>query len=134
MTRVSQCKECHETFSFDELIRCFNCSDAHCAECTQTLGADERTCGCNPLCATCRDEPTTCKECHVDGCMLCMGNGCEICSTIEEHRLDLLCDDCRLQCRLCHRDICPAHAKHANSRGFVVCVDCVSNGSMKRIK
>jgi hypothetical protein len=135
MTHFSECHECHLEFEEAELTRCFNCDDTHCAECTEILGADERTCGCEPLCATDRQEPTKCKTCEADGCILCMGNGCEICQQIEvfDKRFELVCDSCRVDCAVCNEPTCFEHLdrvhtvnkKTGKRKRKAVCLDCL---------
>lgn len=131
MTEFLACRECREPFKESELERCYNCDDLHCEECD---GKDERTCSCEPLCAACRAPPNQCKTCNESGCILCMGSGCPVCEEIEhdDFKFSLVCDDCRVQCTVCKREICFDHVtkmrsvdkKSGKCRKLCVCVDC----------
>lgn len=129
MTHVSSCYACSVEFDEGDLIRCHTCDAVHCADCA---GIDNRTCACEPLCPTCREPPTECKQCHEPGCMLCLGNGCPICDETTGHHFDLVCDGCRAVCAVCDRDVCFEHVNKIRSvdkttgikTRLLVCFDC----------
>ena len=110
MTTVAVCTECREIFEPTHLTECSQCENRLCEDCEASICGTARECACTPhLCAPCRVDADKCKHCETKGCVLCLGAGCDICSRLDAHGVDLVCDDCQKRCDNCRKYTCPEH-------------------------
>lgn len=143
---TSYCPPCNTYCDADEVLECHNCGRIICKNCIDDEESrDERECGCEHLCSTCRaqDECGKCSFCGKNGCPLCLEGACLVCGDDGMVQFPA-CDDCLHECELCEKYTCPFHLlsnklpdvaeekKFSPSNYCIACVDSAFGRKRKK--